>query len=161
MAMKAAMLGWALLVAGCAHGGPPAQPAPVPAASCVVWRDGPFGATTVMVTGGLAVTRSLFGMREVAFMDGQGVIYQFGFGAEPVAVLNEGRLVLTGMFGTTFSGPIAEGMVLMSGPFGSTLYRYHPSCPLRDAALGAYALVALDREAAAAASAANRQRMNR
>jgi hypothetical protein len=100
---------------------------------------------TVSVDRGVATFSGLWD-RQVARMDPGGIIYKMGLWDSTAGSCQGGRLVIKGFFSDTLSEPIDRSAVLLPGIFTPTRYEYTASCSRCEAALGAYALYAIDQE---------------
>jgi hypothetical protein len=113
--------------------------------ACGVTHDAGLAKRTVSVDGGVATFYGLFG-RRVARMDPGGIIYLTGLWDTEAGACRGGRLVIKGLFSDKQSEPIDRSTVMVPGIFSPTRYDYTPTCSRCEAALGAYALIALDEE---------------
>jgi len=100
---------------------------------------------TVSVDRGVATFSGMWD-RQVARIDPGGTIYKMGLWDSAAGSCRSGRLIITGIFSDTQSEPIDRSGVVLPGLFSPTRYEYTASCSRCEAALGAYALYAIDQE---------------
>jgi hypothetical protein len=112
--------------------------------ACGVSTTG-FMRRTVSVDAGVATFSGLLD-RKVARLDPDGSIYKVGLWDTHVGGCRGGRLVIKGIISDTESEPIDRSSVLLPGVFTPTRYEFTASCSRCEAALGAYALYAMDEE---------------
>jgi hypothetical protein len=112
--------------------------------ACGVSSTG-FMQRTVSVDAGVATFSGLFD-RKVARLDPDGSIYKVGLWDTHVGGCRGGRLIIKGIFSDTESEPIDRSSVLLPGIFSPTRYEHTASCSRCEAALGAYALHAMEAE---------------